>query len=111
VSAQRCCLVDSGGIEQKNAGMRIAEGGPHPRSFIRRSLDLTAKIVPVAVLAVLPKCPACLAVYVALGTGIGISLTAATYIRTSLVVLCVASLVYFTAKAVRPRLGWLRISR
>jgi hypothetical protein len=111
VSAHRCCLVNSGGIEQKNAAMRIAEGGPRPRSFIRRSLDLTAKIVPVAILAVLPKCPACLAVYVALGTGIGLSLTAATYIRMSLVVLCVASLVYFTAKAVRPKLAGMRIFR
>ena len=91
--------------------MRIAEGDPHTRSFTRRSLDLTAKIIPVAVLAVLPKCPACLAAYVALGTGIGLSLTAATYIRLSLVVLCVASLAYFAVKAVRPRLGGMRIFR
>jgi hypothetical protein len=91
--------------------VRIAEGDPHTRSFTRRSLDLTAKIIPVAVLAVLPKCPACLAAYVALGTGIGLSLTAATYIRLSLVVLCVASLAYFAVKAVRPRLGGMRIFR
>ena len=91
--------------------MRIVEGDPHTRSFTRRSLDLTAKIIPVAVLAVLPKCPACLAAYVALGTGIGLSLTAATYIRLSLVVLCGASLAYFAVKAVRPRLGGMRIFR
>ena len=101
MSAHRCCVVPSGGIGQKNAGVRIAEGDPHSRSFTRRSLDLTAKVIPVAVLAVLPKCPACLAAYVALGTGIGLSLTAATYIRLSLVVLCGASLAYFAVKAVR----------
>jgi hypothetical protein len=108
VSAHRCCVVPSRAIEKKNAGVRIAEGDPHRRSFTRRSLDLTAKIVPVAVLAVLPKCPACLAAYVALGTGIGLSLTAATCIRLSLVVLCAASLGYFAAKAILPRVRIFR---
>ena len=107
MNAHRCCVVPSRGIE-KNAGVRIAEGDPHPRSFTRRTLDLTAKIVPVAVLAVLPKCPACLAAYVALGTGIGLSLTAATYIRLSLVVLCAVSLGYFAAKAILPRVRIFR---
>ena len=104
MSAHRCCVVPSGGIGQKNAGVRIAEGDPHSRSFTRRSLDLTAKVIPVAVLAVLPKCPACLAAYVALGTGIGLSLNAATYIRLSLVMLCAASLAYFAVRAVRTRI-------
>jgi hypothetical protein len=111
VNAHRCCVVPSDGVEQKQAGVRIAGGDPHPPSSTRRSLDLTAKIVPVAILAVLPKCPACLAAYVAVGTGVGLSLTAATYIRLSLIVLCVASLVYFAAKAVRPRLRGMRILR
>ena len=111
VSAPRCCVVPSGGIGQKNAGVRIAEGDPHPRSFTRRSLDLTAKVVPLAVLAVLPKCPACLAAYVALGTGIGLSLTAATYIRLSLIVVCAASLAYFGFNIVRPRVLRMRIFR
>lgn len=111
MNAHRCCVVPLGGVEQKQAGERIAGGDPHPPSFTRRSLDLTTKIVPVAILAVLPKCPACLAAYVALGTGVGLSLTAATYVRLSLVVLCVASLVCFAAKAVRPRLGGMRILR
>jgi hypothetical protein len=75
--------------------MRIAPGGPHPPSLPRRSLNLGAKMVPVAILAVLPKCPMCLAAYVALGTGIGISLAAATYIRFISIAVCVASLAYF----------------
>jgi hypothetical protein len=61
------------------------------------------KVIPVAILAVLPKCPACLAAYVALGTGIGLSLTAATYLRLSLIVVCVASLIFFVAKLLRPQ--------
>jgi hypothetical protein len=110
VNAHRGCLVTSGAGERSKAGERIAEGGPHRPSFLRRSLDLTPKIIPVAILAVLPKCPACLAAYLALGTGIGLSLTAATYLRLSLIVACVASLIFFVAQMIRPRLRRVRIS-
>jgi hypothetical protein len=98
-------------MEQNKAGERIADGDPLPPSFLRRSLDLTAKVVPVAILAVLPKCPACLAAYVALGTGIGLSLTAATYLRLSLMVACVVSLMFFVVKMMLPRVRRIRISR
>lgn len=111
VSTHRCCVVPSGGMEQKIVQVPIAGGGPHLQSFVRRSVGLTAKIVPVAILAVLPKCPACLAAYVALGTGIGLSITAATYIRLSLLLLCMASLMYFAIEAVRPKLSGMRIFR
>jgi hypothetical protein len=108
MNAHRCCLVTSGAMRQNKAGERIAGGDPHPASLLRRSLDLSAKVIPVATLAVLPKCPACLAAYVALGTGIGLSLTAATYLRLSLIAVCVASLTFFLANAIRPRVRRMR---
>ena len=101
MNAHRCCLV-SGAVGENKAGERIAKGDPRPASFLRRSLNLMMKMIPVAILAVLPKCPMCLAAYLALGTGIGLSLTAATYLRLSLIVGCVASLMFFVAKMVRP---------
>jgi len=110
VNAHRCCVITPGSMEQNKVGERIAGGGPHPPSFLRRSLDLSAKFIPVAILAVLPKCPACLAAYVALGTGIGLSLTAATYIRLSLIVVCLATLIFLVAKAIRPRVRRIRVS-
>jgi hypothetical protein len=62
---------------------------------------LAAWIVSTATLALLPKCPACVAAYVALASGIGITLPAATCLRAVLVLLCVASLVFMAAMRLR----------
>jgi hypothetical protein len=100
-----CCIANGTGHQE--AGVRIANGDPHPPSLTRRSFNVATKMAPIAVLAVLPKCPMCLAAYVALGTGIGISLAAATYTRFLLIALCVTSLIYFILNAVRRRRNWM----
>lgn len=50
----------------------------------RRFATLAGWIVPATVLALVPKCPVCVAAYVAAFTGIGLSLTAASYLRTAI---------------------------
>jgi len=105
MSAHRCCEVAGSGRDLRTAGARTADGGPHPPSLARRCLEGTGWILPSIVLALLPKCPVCLAAYVALGTGIGLSISTATYLRTLLVILCVASLSYLATKRLRRLIG------
>ena len=64
----------------------------------RRCLSFASWIAPSAILAFMPKCPACLAAYVAGGTGLGLSLSTAGQLRTSLLILCVALLLYQVVK-------------
>ena len=55
-------------------------------------------VVPTAVLVAMPKCPVCLVAYVALATGVGLSVTTASYLRGAAIVLCLVVLVYFAAR-------------
>ena len=91
MNARHCCQIKT----------RAGDNARRPASRLRRGREIAGWIVPTATLALLPKCPACVAAYVALATGIGISLPTATYLRAMLVVLCVASLVFITARRLR----------
>jgi hypothetical protein len=84
VSAHHCC--------------NGADSRRRQQSIARRFLDIAGWIVPGAVLALLPKCPACLAAYITIGTGIGLSMSTAAYLRTLLLVLCGASLLYLATR-------------
>ena len=64
----------------------------------RRGLKIAGTVIPAAVLVLLPKCPACIAAYLAIGTGIGVTITTAAYLRTLLLVVCVACLAYVGAR-------------
>ena len=70
-----------------NSGRR---GTPAGRRWVGGALGMA---VPCAGLALMPKCPACVAAYVALATGVGISTSAASYVRTGAILACVAALV------------------
>jgi len=83
---------------------RCCEGTTAP-SQRPRFLAAAGYVVPAAVMALLPKCPACIVAYLAVGAGIGVTMSTAATLRTMLLILCVASLVFITARRVRRRAG------
>ena len=91
VNARPCCQIK----------MRAGDDAGRPASRLRPGGELAGWVVPSVTLALLPKCPACVVAYVALGTGIGISLPTATYLRAMLVAVCVASLFFINARRLR----------
>ncbi len=71
------------------------------REVARRSGEIASWIVPGAILALLPKCPVCLAAYLMMATGTTISIAAAVSLRAILIVWSVASLVFLGGRHIR----------
>ena len=67
----------------------------------RRASDFFKWLVPAATLTLIPKCPACLTLYVALVTGVGISVSTVGYIRMVLIALALISLACMAGKQFR----------
>src|SRR5260370_7513444 len=87
VSGHGCCECVSTSSSPSTPGARVAVGDPHPRSLVRRCLDVARWIIPSGILALLPKCPACLATYFPIGTAIAISVPTPLYLPMPLVTL------------------------
>ena len=71
---------------------------------VRRVREILAWVLPSAVLLLVPKCPVCLAGHVALWTGLGLSLSTATYLRWLLLLISAAALFFLMVKRL-DRLG------
>jgi hypothetical protein len=61
---------------------------------VRRAREVLAWVLPSAILVMVPKCPVCLAAHITLWTGLGLSLSTATYLHQVLLFLCAASLLF-----------------
>jgi hypothetical protein len=94
-----CCTLAVSGSGRQTIGN--SDGDSLARQIVRRFLDIAGWIIPGAILALLPKCPACLAAYIAVVTGVGLSISSAMYVRTALLILCATLLSYLTAKGLR----------
>jgi hypothetical protein len=81
-----------------NGPQTIVGGAGAPR--YRRFLNFIDWIVPTAILALIPKCPVCVAGYAVIGTSVGFSLSAFAQLRLALIVLCVVSLSFVATKSV-----------
>ncbi|MCC9604533.1 hypothetical protein LOC68_27550 [Blastopirellula sp. JC732] len=71
---------------------------PEKTSWRSRIFEAIAWIVPGTLLALMPKCPVCVAAYLALLTGVGVPLSTAGYLRTGLIAVCTLSLVYLAVR-------------
>jgi hypothetical protein len=101
MNTSHCCKGAAGGDTCRPLAASNKITSPQTPTFAGHVRDITGGFIPGAVLVLLPKCPACIAAYVALGTGIGLSMSAAAYVRILLLLLCVASMTFFVAKYVR----------
>jgi hypothetical protein len=72
--------------------------GGRTSAVARGAGEVAAWALPATGLALIPKCPMCVAAYVALVTGVGISASAASHLRTAAIVLCVVLLCYLAAR-------------
>jgi hypothetical protein len=89
----RCCEPDP-----KSSGCDEGAAKRPPRqSFV----GFAGWVVPGTILAIMPKCPACLAAYVAVGTGLALSATVAATLRIALIALSIAWLSYLAVRRIR----------
>jgi hypothetical protein len=76
-------------------------GDEHSPGLFRRAWRGIQWLFPAAILVLIPKCPLCVAAYVGLFTGIGITVSTARWIQIVMVVSCVASLGYVAVRTER----------
>ena len=68
------------------------------RTSGRRLRTALGWLLPGAVLILIPKCPLCMVGYVAMFSGVGLSISAAAGLRTGLIAVCCASLGYLVLR-------------
>ena len=98
MSAHRCCHAATRGLGRESIVTRVRARALGSTPMARRSAELAGWIIPSAILGLMPKCPACLAAYIAVWTGLGLSFSTATHLRALLLILCIASLLYLVAR-------------
>jgi hypothetical protein len=86
MSAHSCCQAPA-----RSRSLRASSALPR----IGAALEW---VIPGAIFVAIPKCPACVAAYIALATGVGVSLSTAANLRTLALTLCLGTLACFVIK-------------
>jgi len=77
--------------------------GKRPTGLLRRAWRSIQWLFPATLLVLIPKCPLCVAAYVALFTGIGVSVSTARWIQILMLMFCLTSLAYLAVRYWRRR--------
>jgi hypothetical protein len=72
--------------------------GKRPPGPLRRAWQRLQWLFPATLLVLMPKCPLCVAAYIALFTGIGVSVSTARWIQILMLAICLSSLAYFAVR-------------
>ena len=102
-----CCRGDSWNAVDRS-------GRPAPAGNTRAPRAMTGALewlFAAAGLALLPKCPACLAAWVAAGTGLGLSFAAASRLQTAIIVGCAIALAAAAVPRILTHRGWRSFAR
>lgn len=109
-SRASCCSHRA--VEEREAGVDSAASTTCvPRSALGRWLGRAGAAAqwgaPIGALALIPKCPACVAGYIVLITGVGVSLPFAMIVRWAVLGLSLIALAWLAVRAIgrRRRLG------
>jgi hypothetical protein len=74
-----------------------------PTGFLRRAWRGVQWLFPTTLLVLMPKCPLCVAMYVTLFTGVGITVSTARWIQTLMLMFCLTSLAFLVIRYGRRR--------
>ena len=95
---EHCCRIDATEPGNRANEIQGSYGVHSTQTLTQRGMGMIKLVFAPMLLAFVPKCPVCLAGYIAFATGLGISVSTATYLRFLMIILCVGSLVYFLFK-------------
>lgn len=86
---QSCCC---GGVNEKAA---------HTRRAGRTLGEAAGWVASSTLLILMPKCPACIAAYIAASTGLGVSVSSAGYARIALIAMGITSIMLLAMRRIR----------
>jgi hypothetical protein len=98
-----CPLCDSDPAPKAaapNAAGSNPGDGKRPTGLLRRAWRGIQWLFPATLLVLMPKCPMCVVAYVALFTGMGISVSTARWIQIVMLAFCLASLAFLAVRYV-----------
>jgi len=92
------CCDENDGFAHEEALNSTATLASASMSWPRRVITFFQWMLPITTLALIPKCPMCIAAYVLLFTGVGLSLPVAAAIRWVVIALSIGALAYLSLR-------------